>query len=103
MNRIAVKTQPKSGEWKLIKEQKAELHNLLTQALCAAAKRWHSGMHDVNYMQKMHNNLFVLQESLVTYYAATRVGRRTFIIIVFRVQKVVHVISNGKILQVTVL
>ncbi len=103
MNKITLKTQPKSDEWNLVKEQKINLCRLLTQAFYHAAKRWRSGMYDVNYVQKMQKNLFVLHESLVMYYAATRVGTRTFVIIVFRTQNVVHVISNGKILQVKII
>lgn len=102
MKRITHRKLEKSGEWKLIEERKPSLHHLLKEAVYEIAKRWCTGV-SYDYVAKLRENLFALHESMSLYYGATRVGDRTFIIIVFREQNAIEVISNGKILHIKLL
>lgn len=102
MKRITYRKQQKSDEWKLIEERKPNLHHLLRAAIYEIANHWHAGVSH-NYVVKLQENLFALHESMSLYYGATRVGDRTFIIIVFREQNAIEVLSNGKILHIKLL
>lgn len=102
MTRITIQKQLKSDEWNLVETQKPHLRRLLRHAFYEAAKLWSAGF-KVGYVDKMRGNLYVLNETMSTYHAATRVNGRTFIIIAFQIQSVVHIISNGKVLIVKIL